>query len=312
MATTPLRQRFCAGLALGTLSAAAVLAIATAGLEALQQRQERTPGQQRVYVSVVDKKGAPAATVAITDFTVKEDNVSREIIKVEPATDPMQIALLVDTSAVVASSISDLRLSVKAFGAAIWAKSPDTQIALYSFGERPSVEADFSSSAANFDRRADRLFAASGSGAYLIDAIIDAANALRKRGATRPVIVVYVDENGPEFSNRRHDTVFNALAAARASLWTISKQGFTTSTSTPENRERGIVIGDVTTRTGGRSSTVFDGSAIKLRVNEVASQLLSQFALTYGRPDTLVPPDKLEIRVVNEDLRIAAPRWTTR
>jgi hypothetical protein len=257
MGTTPLFQRFWTGLA---LCGATALSIGTAGVDARQQRQERTPGQQRVYVSVVDKKGAPPATLAITDFTVKEDNVSREVIKVEPATDPMQIALLVDTSQVVASSISDLRLSVKAFGAAIWAKSPDTQIALYSFGERPALEADFSTSAANFDRRADRLFAASGSGAYLIDAIIDAAGALKKRGATRPV----------------------------------------------------IVIGDVTTRTGGRSSTVFDGSAIKLRVNEVASQLLSQFALTYGRPDTLVPPEKLEIRMVNDELRIAAPRWTTR
>ena len=73
-----------------------------------------------------------------------------------------------------------------------------------------------------------------------------------------------------------------------------------------------MVIGDVTTRTGGRNSTVFDGSAIKLRMNETSAQLLSQFAVTYGRPDTLVPPDKLEIRLTNQELRLAAPRWTTR
>jgi hypothetical protein len=176
-----------------------------------------------------------------------------------------------------------------------------------------ALDADFSSSATNFNRRVDRLFGASGSGAYLIDAIIDASVALKKRGATRPVVVVYVDENGPEFSNRRHDKVFDALAAAHASLWVVARQGFSSgSVETPENRERGIVIGDVTTRTGGRTSTVFDGSAIKLRLTEVASQLLSQVALTYGRPDTLIPPDKLEIRLVNEDLKLAAPRWTTR
>ena len=309
MATTSHLARFWAGLA---LSCASALAIGAAESEPLQQR-ERPTNQQRVYVSVVDKKGAPPTTpLAVTDFTVREDNVSREVLKVEPATDPMQIAVLVDTSAVVTPSISDLRTGTKAFATAIWARSPDTEIALYSFGERPALETDFSSSAVNFNRRVDRLFGASGSGAYLIDAIIDASAALKKRGATRPIIVVYVDENGPEFSNRRHDKVFEALAAARASLWIIAKQGFAASTQTPENRERGMVIGDVTTRTGGRNSTLFDGSAIKLRMTELASQLVSQFALTYGRPDTLIPPDKLDIRLVNEDLKLAAPRWTTR
>jgi hypothetical protein len=310
MATTSTLARFCAGLA---LSGASALAIGAAESEPVQQR-ERPTNQQRVYLSAVDKKGAPVtSTLAITDFTVREDGVSREILKVEPATDPMQIAVLIDTSAAITPSVSDIRLATKAFGAAIWAKSPDTEIALYSFGERPALETDFSTSPTNFNRRVDRLFGASGSGAYLIDAIIDASAALRKRKATRPVIVAYVDENGPEFSNRRHDKVFDALAAARASLWVISRQGFSSgAVETPENRERGIVIGDVTARTGGRNSTVFDGTAIKLRMTELASQLLSQFALTYGRPDTLVPPEKLEIRSVNDDVKLAAPRWTTR
>lgn len=297
---------FWAGVTLSAASAVAAGAIIAA------EPDQRQQGQQRVYVSVVDKKGAPATSLAVADLTVKEDGISREVLKVERATDPMQIAVIVDTSAVTSPAVSDLRVSVKAFGAAIWAKSPDSQIALYSFGERPTLETDFSQSAVNLDRRADRLFASSGSGAYFIDAVIDAANALRKREAQRPVIVAFVDENGPEFSNRRHDVVFKAVAEARASLWVIAKQGFSSSTSTPENRERGMVIGDVTTRSGGRSLMIFDGSALRGRFGEVAAQLHSQFTVTYGRPDTLIPPDKLEMRVVNPDLRLAAPRWTTR
>jgi len=273
---------------------------------------QRNVNQQRVYVSVVDKKGAPAPSLAVTDLTIKEDGVAREVLKVEPATDAMQIALLVDTSAATAPTLTDIRTSIKAFGAAIWAKSPDTQIALYSFGDRPTLEADYSSSAVNLDRRVDRLFAGSGSGAYFIDAVIEASGGLKKRGAVRPVIVAYVDENGPEFSNRRHDVTFDGVAGARASLWVVARQGFSSSTATPENRERAMVIGDVTTRTGGRSAMVFDGSALKGRFTEVASQLLAQFVVTYGRAETLVPPDKLEIRLENKDLRLAAPRWTTR
>ena len=309
MATIPLLRRFWAGL---TVCGASALAIGATGLQPFQQKEQRPPNQQRVYVSVVDKKGAPVPALAVADLTIKEDGVSREVLKVEPATDPMQIAILVDTSAVTSAAVSDLRGALKAFSAALWAKSPDTQIALYSFGERPSLETDYSSSAVNLDRRVDRLFAATGSGAYFIDAVMEAAGGLKKRGATRPVIVAYVYENGPEFSNRRPEVVFDSVAAARASLWVVARQGFSSATSTPENRERAMVIGDVTTRSGGRSSMVFDGSAIKGRLAEVATQLLSQFAVTYGRVDSLVPPDKLEIRLVNPDHRLAAPRWTTR
>jgi len=273
---------------------------------------QRTTNQQRVHISVVDKKGVPAATLAVTDLTVKEDGISREVLKVEPATDAMQIAILVDTSAATAAAITDLRTSLKAFASAIWAKSPDSQIALYTFGERPGLEADYSSSPVNLNRRLDRLFSASGAGAYFIDAIIEAAAGLRKREPARPVVVAYVDENGPEFSNRRSEQTYEALAAARASLWVVARQGFSSATATPENRERAMVIGDVTTKTGGRSAMVFDGSALKGRFADVATQLLAQFVVTYGRAESLVPPDKLEVRLVNQDLRLAAPRWTTR
>jgi hypothetical protein len=309
MATIPLLRRFWAGLTLCGLSA---LAIGATGLQPFDQRQERPTNQQRVYVSVVDKQGAPVTTLAVADLTVKEDGVSREVLKVEPATDPMQIAILVDTSAASRATVADMRASVKAFAAAIWAKSPDSEIALYSFGGRPTLEADYSASAVNLNRRADRLFSSSEDGAYFIDAIMDAASALRKRKATRPVIVAYVDENGPEFSNRRHDVTYDAVAAARASLWIVARQGFASSTATPENRERAMVIGDVTTRTGGRNAMVFDGTALKTRFTDMATQLLSQMVVTYGRVDSLVPPEKLEIRLVNQDLRLAAPRWTTR
>ena len=148
------------------------------------------------------------------------------MLKVEPATTPLQIALLVDTSTASQASIPDLREGVRAFGAAIWAKSPDSQIALYTFGERPTLATDYTSSAVALSRGVDSLFAASSSGAYFIDAVIESGAALAKRQPARGAVVAYIDENGPEFSNRRHEQAFDAIAAARASLWTVTRQGF--------------------------------------------------------------------------------------
>ena len=294
-----------------TLALCGAGALAT-GAAAFLADDQRTTNQQKVYVSVVDKKGLPVETLGVADLTIKEDGAAREVLKVEQATAPMQIALLVDTSSTTQGTVTDMRTSLKAFATAIWAKSPDTQIALYSFGERPGLEVDYSSSAVNLERRIDRLFAATGSGAYFIDAVIEASAGLRKRKATRAVIVAYVDENGPEFSNRRHDVVYEAVASAQSSLWVVARQAFSNSTATPENRERAMVIGDVTTRSGGRNAMIFDGSALKLKFGDVATQLLSQFVVTYGRVESLVPPEKLEIRLTNSELRLASPRWTTR
>jgi len=286
---------------------AGVLAAGTTGPQQTENRN-----QQRVLISVIDKKGEPVTSLSPADLTVREDGRVREVLSIDPATGPMEIALLADTSTAASRAIPDLRLALKAFAAAIWAKSPDTQIALYSFGDRPMLEAEYSSSAIALNNRIDRLFAGVESGAYFIDAVVEAAAELRRRQAGRAVLVAYVDENGPEFSNRHRDHAYEAVAAARASLWTITRQGAIDGMSSQENRERAMVLGDVTTRTGGRSATVVGTQGIKAQLSTVATQLLSQMVVTYGRAETLIPPDKLEIKATNSDLKVSAPRWTTR
>lgn len=305
------RGRYTADMAtfLRILLLAAVACTAAApGLSA----QQRALRDQTIYISVQDKQGKPPATLALTDLTIREDGNVREILKIEPATTPMQIAVLVDTSQAAQASIADLRDAVRAFGAAIWAKSPETQIALYAFGERPALTTDYTTSAVALGRGVDSLFAASGSGAYFIDAVIESAKALAKRKPARGAIVAFVDENGPEFSNRRHEQAFEALADARASLWTIARQGFSNDAMNTESRERGTIIGDVTARTGGRSSMIFAPSALKERFSDVATQLLGQFAVTYGRPESLIPPERLDVRLTREGYRLHAPRWTNK
>ena len=54
--------------------------------------------ERSMYVSVVDQAGAPVPSLGPSDFVVREDNLSREVLRVVPATDPMQIAILVDNS----------------------------------------------------------------------------------------------------------------------------------------------------------------------------------------------------------------------
>ena len=46
------------------------------------------------------------------------------------------------------------------------------------------------------------------------------------------------------------------------------------------------------------------------KMTYLANQLGHEFEITYGRPDQLIPPSKLELTVAGKNLTVAAPRWT--
>src|SRR6266853_1780711 len=71
--------------------------------------------QKSMYVSVVNKAGAPVPNLTPSDFIVREDNVSREVLRVAPADEPMQIAVLVDTSQTARDDISHMRTALPPF-----------------------------------------------------------------------------------------------------------------------------------------------------------------------------------------------------
>ena len=59
----------------------------------------RAQGEERsVYARVLDRAGAPVTSLAAADFTIREDGVEREVLRVTPARDPLRVAVLIDTS----------------------------------------------------------------------------------------------------------------------------------------------------------------------------------------------------------------------
>ena len=72
-----------------------LLAVMTVGL--VGQGTVWAQGEERsMVVSVLDSSGAPVEGLAPTDFVIAEDGTEREVLRVEPATTPMQLAVLVD------------------------------------------------------------------------------------------------------------------------------------------------------------------------------------------------------------------------
>jgi hypothetical protein len=268
--------------------------------------------QRSLAVGVLDKSGAPVADLTVDDVIVREDGVAREIVRVSPAPPPTEVVLLVDDSQAAAPLLRDLREALNGFANTMADLTPPPAVRLTTFGDRPTVVVDFNPSFSAISRGIDRITPRPGAGATLLEAIDETAGALERRRAQRPVIVAFVTEAGPEFGTLRHTNIAAALQRANASLWTIVLTQRGGGGSSDAERERDMVLGDVTRQSGGRNAQVLASQNIPAAFATLAAQLASRWEITYGRPETLVPPSKLEIQTRDTTRQVLAPRWAGR
>jgi Ca-activated chloride channel family protein len=254
-----------------------------------------------IYVSVLDSKDNPVSGLTATDFVVREDNVSREVLKAEPASELLTVALLVDDSQAADRGIQQIREGVNKF---ITMLAGRAEIALISFGDRPTILQNYTQDQKLLESAANRIFPRSGAGSYLLDALIETSKGLQKREAKRPVIAVLMLED-VEFSNRYYRQVLDELDKSRAALHVVAI-GRPDAGSTDEIRNRNQAIAEGTERTGGRRDQVLAISATPEVMGRLADELLHQYVVSYARPETLIPPEKIAVSVTRPGLTVRA------
>ena len=280
----------------------AITALAVAAACVCPSSVSAQPKQTDVYVSVLDAKGEPATGLTAEDFRVREDSTAREVLKAGPATEPLTVALLVDDSQATTPATQMIREAVDAF---ITALSGKAEISIVTFGERPTIVADYSTDPIKLKEAAKRIFPRAGAGAYLMDAIVDVSRGLKKREAKRPVIAVLMMESDVEFSNRHYDNVLKELQTGGGTLHVVAL-GVPPGSMSDEIRNRDQVVALGTERTGGRRDNVIALTAAAPRMKQLAAELTHQYVVTYARPETLIPPEKIEVTVSKPGLTARA------
>ena len=266
--------------------------------------------QQRVAVTVLGRNDVPVTDLTIKDFTVREDRSNREIISVTPATAADHIVLLVDDSQATMPMVNDLRRGLTSFANAITSLDTPPALRLTTFGDRPTVRVDFTPSFSAISRGIDRIFPQAGAGGTLLEALIETCKDLRSRKIERPLILVFVNEQGPEFSNASRDQVAEAIREAGARLWTIVLEDRQGPGLSGAAHERSLVLGDVTVQSGGFTKAILNQQAIGAAFESAARAMASSYEITYARPESLIPPSRLQIEVRDNSLKVLAPRWT--
>ncbi len=250
--------------------------------------------EREMFVSVLDQADKPVLTLGVPDFVVREDGRVREVLRSRRATDPIDIALLVDTSQALGSQVNDVRKGLEAFIARM---RPQAQISIIGFGDRPTVYADYSNSPEQLARGIGFVFPIQGAGAYVLDAVDESLKGLEKRKPERSAIVV-VFAGGREFSTTDYQRLVDGLRARGTSLNVVTIGVVTPpDVQTTEGRNRELLFDRGSAETGGRRENVLTSMATGDALERLAAELLGQYRITFARPDTLIPPQKTEVSV---------------
>ena len=125
-------------------------------LSAQSSSKERT-----LFVSAVDGDGKPVEGLGPEAFEVREDGARREILRVSRATEPIDIALLVDNSTAAADEIVFLRSSLSAF---VKKMAIGNRLAVITLADRPTIRVDYTNDGARLFESVNSLFSMPQSG----------------------------------------------------------------------------------------------------------------------------------------------------
>ena len=269
---------------------ALVCATALTGFGIRTSAQNRETRERALFVSAVDKDGEPVSGLGPDAFIVREDGARREVLRVSRATEPIDIALLVDNSTAASQEITFFREALSKFVAKM---APGNNIAVITLADRPTIVVDYTSDTKRLSDATGRLFPMPQSGMTLLDGILETAQGLARRETPRAVIVPVITD-GTEFTNRYSNDVVAALDRVDAALHIVGIGQFIHSEE-HGIRERSFLLNDGPAKSGGQYITLLSPHGLDPALQRLARELSSQYKVIYGRPQSLIPPERTEV-----------------
>jgi VWFA-related protein len=256
--------------------------------------------EQTLYVSVLDKANHPLTGLSVPDFVVREDGLSREVLRAARTADPIDLTILVDNSEAIQPYVNDVRKAVGSFMTRM-ASDQSATVALVGMADRPTGLQDYTSSIAVLQKAATRIFAQPSSGTVFQDSINDALKGFKARTNPRKAILVITTE-GTDFSNVPYQRTLENLADSGVALHVLVLTNRSNAVFSDEkSRDRAYVVDQGTRQSGGRRQDLLSSMALPAALDQVAEDLAAQYKVVYARPGALVPPKNVTVEVKRPD-----------
>ena len=264
---------------------AALVATALTSVDAQRDRRERT-----LFVGAVNDKGEPVEGLGPDAFVVKEDGVRREVLRVAPATEPMDIAILVDNSTAAADEITFLRSGLSKF---VQIMATGNKVAVITLADRPTIKVEYTDDAVRLREAVSSLFSTPQSGMTLLDGIFETVSGLQRRETPRAVVVPVITD-GVEFTTHYFRDIVNTLVKNRVALHMVTIGSFYHEEE-HGTRERSFLLDAGPRESGGQRITLLSAHGLDGAMEKLAKELRAQYKVVYSRPESLIPPDKVTV-----------------
>lgn len=277
--------------------------------------------KRTIYVSVVDKNGAPVTDLQAADLEVKEGGKTMEIVSVKPATVPLRIALIDSDGGTGAYQGGLLKLMNKLLSHA--------EFSLTSVSVQPTTVLDYSIDPQVLVRGLEAVGRRGLlRGGQLMEAISEATKTVRAEGK-RPAIVA-MRVGGEAVSSLSPRDVREQLKKSGAALYVISVRGVdravtgggdangSTATAAGMQAQRQDfdmnegaanlqqVLNDGSKESGGHFLEV-SSATMTSTLEKLGDELLHQYEVVYAVPDGVKPSDKLAVATKRKGVDVYAP-----
>jgi hypothetical protein len=272
----------------------------------------RTQGgvDKSVYISVLDEAGKPVKDIVADDILIREDNVDRQVVAVKPASQPISVAVLIDTAqgtrvtdayGTPEEYVRDLRVAIGSFGKQLLGQSPNASVSLMEFGQAAITMVKYTSDLAEFDKGINHIVSRPQVGSVLGEALEAANKELIGRPGGRKAIVSLNLEPSNEQSFDNANRIKDAFRKSGAQLWAVSvnRGGL-------KNSKRDVVLNDFSKLTGGQRDFVLAISAVEGILKRYADALTYQYEVVYKRPESNKPTLAIQLGTMRPGVKLHA------
>lgn len=256
-------------------------------------RRAAAPIVRTIYVTATDGKGTPVPDLKTTDLLVKEGGKERVVLKAEPATARIHLALMVEDRLTADGNVR------KALFEFMKRMQPTAEMALMTVGLRTATVADYTTSVDTLVGAINQFSLNPQQTGNVVEGILTVAGQLERQKSERPVIVI-VSFSGGALEGGNSQQVLGQLRQSGATFSAVTLNG-------GENQDRERVLGDGAKQSGGRRVDIPGTASAGKAFQQIADDLSSQYVVSYELPDGVKRDPRVNVSTTRRDVTLRAP-----
>ncbi len=277
--------------------------ILAAGMLAPSALADAAPTERTVYVTVVDGNGIAVTDLTAADLVVKEGGKEREIVKAGRASAKMRLTIAVEERLMADTAV---RQAMFAFMKRVIDAG---EVRLVTIGLRNHTAADYTTALDALVGAINNLTLNPRPESQIAEGVLEVANEFATAKTERPVLVVLAFSGGQTGVDPR--SVLDKVRQSGLTMSSVTLAGGTTDSSSAaslaEQSGREQVLGDGPKQSGGRRIEVPSTGAFPQALQQIAGDLLAQYAITYTLPDGVKPDKRFSISSKRRGVTLRAP-----